>query len=151
MASQFDPNVFLNQQFDEANDTKLTPCPAGETLGMADKVEVVPWSSEAKGTNGLKLRVLWEVQDDAIRQLLGRDKVLVPQDIMLDLTEEGGLDMGPGKNTRLGRLREATGLNTPGEPFSFGMLQGRLAKINVKHREYQGDIFAEVDRVAKAA
>lgn len=146
--SEFDPSVFMNQQFEEANDTKITPCPAGETLGLADKVEVVPWSSQEKGTSGLKLRILWDVQDDAIRQLLGRDKVVVPQDVMLDLTEEGGLDMGKGKNTRLGRLREALKLNTPGEPFAFSMIQGRLAKINVKHREHQGDIYGEVDRVA---
>ena len=151
MTSTFDPAVFLNQQFDQANDTRVIPCPAGETLGLADKVEIVPWTSRDQTKSGLKARVLWDVQDDAIRTVCGRDKVLVPQDIMLDLTESGDLDMGKGKNVRLGRLREALGLNQPGQPFAFGMIQGQLGKINVKHRpgDDPEDIFAEVDRVAK--
>lgn len=153
MATTFDPTTFMNQSFEGANDTKITPCPVGEYLGIADKVEVVPWESEKKGTSGLKAKVFWDVQDENVRQLLGRDKILVPQDIMLDLTEEGNLDMGTGKNVRLGRLREALELNKPGDPFSFGMIQGRMATINVKHRTGNNpeDIFAEVDRVAKAA
>lgn len=151
MTTSFDPAVFLNQQFDTANDTRLIPCPAGETLGLADKVEAVPWESEKKGTSGMKIRILWDVQDDGIRALLERQKVLVPQDVMLDLTESGDLDMGKGKNVRLGRLREAIGLNKPGEPFAFSMIEGHLAKINVKHRtgDNPEDVFAEVDRVAK--
>lgn len=153
MASAFDPALFMEQQFDGVNDTKIIPCPTGEFPGISDKVEVVQWSSEKKGTSGLKLRVLWDIQDDSVRQLTGRDKVIVPQDVMLDLTDTGALDMGKGKNVRLGRLREALDLNTPGEPFSFGMIQGRVATVNVKHRpgDNPEDIFAEVDRVAKPA
>lgn len=154
MATTFDPTTFLNQSFEGSNDTKITPCPAGEYLGIADRVEIVPWASDKKGTSGLKARILWDIQDDNVRQLLGREKILAPQDIMLDLTETGELDMGTGKNTRLGRLREALGLNAPGEAFSFGMIQGRMATVNVKHRPDQNDpetVYAEVDRVAKAA
>lgn len=149
----FDPAVFLNQQFEGANDTKITPCPVGEYPALSDKVDVVKWQKkDDPSTNGLKLVILWDIQDDGVKQLLGRDKVLVPQDVMLDLTDTGELDMGSGKNVRLGRLREAVNLNTPGQPFSFGALRGQLAKVNVSHRTGKSpeDIFSEVDRVTAA-
>lgn len=153
MATTFDPTTFLNQSFEGSNDTKIVPCPAGEYLGIADKVEIVPWASRDGTKSGLKAKILWDIQDDNVRQLVGREKVLAPQDIMLDLTEDGNLDMGSGKNIRLGRLREALGLNNPGEAFSFGAVQGQMATVNVKHRtgENPEDVYAEVDRVAKAA
>src|SRR5690242_15024447 len=104
MATSFDPNVFLNQQFEEANDTKLTPPPVGEYPALSDKVDIVQWASGDGTKRGLKAVILWDIQDDNVRQLLGRDKVLVKQDLMLDTTEDGSLDMSKGKNTRLGRL-----------------------------------------------
>ena len=59
--------------------------------------------------------------------------------------------MGKGKNVALGRLREALGQNTPGKPWSFGMLVGQVAKVAVKHRITDaGDTFAEVKRVLPA-
>jgi hypothetical protein len=69
---------------------------------------------------------------------------------MLDLTEEGMLATGKGRNVLLGRLREATGLNQSGEPFAFPMLTGRPAKVQVAHRLYEGQIYAEVKGTAKA-
>lgn len=149
----FDPAVFLNQQFEGTNDTKITPCPVGEYPALADKVDAIKWQKkDDPSVNGVKLRILWDIQDDSVRQLLGRDKVLAPQDVMLDLTETGELDMSAGKNVRLGRLREALDLNQPGQPFSFNAVQGRLAKVNVKHRtgDNPDDIYAEVDRVTHA-
>lgn len=151
MTTTFDPATFLNQQFEGTLDTKMVPCPAGETIGMIDKSEIVPWASRDGTKSGVKAQLLWSVEDDAIKSLLGRDKVIVRQDIMLDTTEDGSLDMGKGKNIRLGRLLEALDLNN-GEPWSFGSLVGRMAKINVSHRPSQDgqDVYAEVDRVAHA-
>jgi hypothetical protein len=150
----FDPTTFLNQTLDQANDTKITPCPVGEYLAIAEKVDVKPWSSKDGSSSGLKVNILWEIQDENVKALLDRDKILVPQDIMLDLNESGeGLDMGKGKNVGLGRLREALDLNKPGEPFSFSMIQGRPATVAVSHRTGQNpeDIFHEIKRVAKVA
>ena len=59
--------------------------------------------------------------------------------------------MGKGQNVGLGRLREAVGLNSPGQPFAFSMLTGRVAKVVVKHRIHEDKIFAEVKAVAKMA
>lgn len=147
----FDPNTFLNQQFDEANDTKLVPCPTGEYLAVADKVEVKQWASKDGSSSGLKVEILWDIQDENVKALLGRDTVKVPQQQMLDLTDTGQLDFGTGKNVGLGRIREALDLNTPGEPFAFGMIQGRMATAKVSHRIYNDDVFAEIKAVIKPA
>ena len=146
----FDPNTFLNATFTEDNDTKIIPVPAGEYLGLAEKVDIKPWSSRDGSSSGIKLEIVWDIQDDNVKALLGRDTVKCPQQQMLDLTETGNLDFSKGKNVGLGRIREALGLNKPGEPFSFGMIQGRLAKVVVSHRTAGEDIYAEVKKIAAA-
>ena len=146
----FDPATFLNQSFDEANDTKVIPCPAGEYIALAEKVEVKSWAARDGSSSGLKVEVVWDIQDDNVKALLGRDTVRVRQQQMLDLTETGNLDFAKGKNVGLGRIREALDLNTPGSPFAFSMIQGRLAKVKVSHRINGEDIYDEVKAIAKA-
>lgn len=148
----FDPNTFLNTTYEEANDTKITPCPVGEYLAVASKVDAKTWASRDGSKSGVKLEILWEIDDANVKQLLGRDKVTSRQNIWLDLNEAGtGLDLGKGKNVGLGRLREALDLNTPGQAFAFSMIEGRLAKVMVSHRVDGEDIYDEVKKVAKPA
>lgn len=147
----FDPNTFLNTTYDEANDTKSVPCPAGEYLAIADKVEIKTWSSKDGSSSGLKLDILWDIQDENVKALLGRDSVKVNQQQMLDLTETGALDLGKGKNIGLGRIRESLDLNTPGQPFAFSMIQGRMAKVVVSHRTVGEDAYAEIKKIAPAS
>lgn len=148
----FDPNTFLNTTYEEANDTKITPCPVGEYLAVASKVDAKTWASLDGSKSGVKLEILWEIDDANVKQLLGRDKVTSRQNIWLDLNEAGtGLDLGKGKNVGLGRLREALDLNTPGQAFAFSMIEGRLAKVMVSHRVDGEDIYDEVKKVAKPA
>ena len=133
---QFDAQNFMNAVFTEVNDTKVVQCPAGEYQAISEKIE--PRSGtigkgERQGDAWASLNITWSVTDQAVLALLGRDKVIVYQSIMLDLTPQGGLDMGAGKNVNLGRLREALGMNQPGQPFSPSMMQGHLAKISVRH------------------
>jgi len=146
----FDPATFLNTTFTEANDTKVIPVPAGEYLAISEKVEIKPWSSKDGSNSGIKLEIVWDIQDENVKALIGRDVVKVTQQQMLDLTDTGALDLGKGKNVGLGRIREALGLNTPGEPFAFGMIQGRMAKVAVSHRTYNDEIFAEIKKIASA-
>jgi hypothetical protein len=137
-------------QVDGANDTKVIPVPAGEFVAFIEEVKPRTWQSKDGSKSGVTLDVTWNVDSEEVKQLLGRDKVTVRQGIMLDMTEDGrGLAMGKGQNVGLGRLREATGLNTPGQPFAFGMLTGRPAKIVVTHRIDGENIYAEVKAVAK--
>jgi len=134
MASAFDPTAFLNATITESNSTETVPVPEGEYLSISEKAEVVPWQSRDGSNSGLKLVITWEIQDEGVKELLARSKVTARQDIMLDLTETGQLDMGKGRNVALGRLREALDLNKPGDPFSFAMIAGRMGKIVIKHR-----------------
>lgn len=146
----FDPVMFLNTTIDEANDTKVVPCPAGEYLAISEKVDIKAWSSKDGSSSGLKLEILWDIQDDNVKALLGRDSVKVTQQQMLDLTDTGMLDTSKGKNVGLGRIREALDMNTPGVAFSFAALQGRMAKVLVSHRISGEDAYAEIKKIVKA-
>ena len=146
----FSPDQFLDMQVTEANDTKIVPVPVGEYNAIVGEVKVVQWQKkDDPSVAGLKLQITWELDSPEVKALLQRETVTVRQDQMLDLAESGGLDMGKGRNVGLGRLREATGLNTPGQPFSFTMLTGRMAKVSIKHRVDGDTIYSEVKGVAK--
>ena len=146
----FDPNQLLDAQFTEANDTKTIPIPQGEYTAYAEEVKLVPWQSKTDPTNsGLKLQIVWSIDDSAVKELLGRDKVTSRQDIMLDMTETGQLDMGKGRNVGLGRLREALNLNTAGRPFAFTQIPGNAAKVLIAHRVVDDNTYAEVKGVAR--
>lgn len=148
----FSPDQFLDMQVTEANDTKVTPVPVGEYNAVASEVKVVSWQKkDDPSVAGLKLQIIWEIDSPEVKALLGREKITVRQDQMLDLTDSGSLDMGKGRNVGLGRLREACGLNTPGQPFAFSMITGRMAKLNIAHRVVGEDIFTDVKGVAKIA
>lgn len=152
MTQMFSPEQFLDMQVTESNDTKIIPIPVGEYLAVIGEVKVLQWQKKDDPSQaGLKLQILWELDSPEVKALLARDKVTARQDQMLDLTETGGLDMGKGRNVGLGRLREATGLNTPGQPFAFSMLTGRMAKVSIKHRVDGDTIYSEVKGVAKVS
>lgn len=147
----FDANAFLDMQVTETNDTKVIPVPVGEYTALISKIEVRPWQSKKDPSkSGLSLDVTCEIDDQAVKEFLGRDKITVRYSPMLDINDAGMLDMGKGKNIGLGRLREATDLNVPGQPFSFNMLMGRVLKVAVTHRIDGEDVFAEVKSVAHA-
>ena len=150
MSSPFNPDQFLDMQTTEANDTTLVPVPVGEYIAIASEVKARQWTKkDDPSVSGLALDVVWEIDDAGVKALLGRDKVTVKQGLMLDLTESGGLDMGKGKNVGLGKLREALGLNTPGQAFSPNMIVGRPAKVRIDHRVDKDTIYADVKAVTK--
>ena len=148
----FDPNAFLEQVVAEVGSTEATPIPAGEYLAFIDKKELTTWQKkDDPSVSGLKLKITWVLEDQAVRDLLGRDKVIVAQDIMLDMTETGSLDMGKGRNVELNRLRAAVDLNVSG--FSFNQLDGRMARVTVKQDQDKNDpqkFYARVKAVGHA-
>ena len=150
MTQLFDANAFMQATFEGENDTVRIPIPAEEWDAIAEKVDLSQWTSKDGSKSGLKLTILWEIMSDEVREITGRSKNVVRQDIMLDLTDDARLDMGKGMNVALGKLRQAVGLNTPGEAFSFPMIQGRNAKIKVKHEMYENEIQAKVGGVIAA-
>lgn len=145
----FDPQAFLDMSVDGALDTKRQPCPVGEYPMLVDKVDVRQWTGKQDPTkSGLVADVTLLVEDDQVKQALGKDKVTVRHSIMLDVTDAGGLDMGKGRNIGLGRFRQALGMNQPGQPFSFSMCPGRMLKGKVTHRVEGEDIYDEVKAVS---
>lgn len=150
----FDTDAFLNSAITGSNSTKVIPCPQGEFLGLADKVSARQVQSKDGTETRIVLEINWLIEDDGARQATGREQVSVKQGIFLDLDPQGGLDMGEGKNVGLGRLREALGLNDPSAPFSFNMIPGRMAKLQITHRDDPKDAdnkFADVRAVTAAA
>lgn len=149
----FDPNTFLDMPVEGTNDTVVVPCPVGEYLAVVEKVDARSWTKrDDPSQGGIALDIFWNIEDQAVKDLLERDKIVVKQGLMLDISESGGLDMGKGKNIGLGRLREALGLNVPGQAFSFNQLPGQMGRVSVSHRSDKNDpsiIFAEIRSVAK--
>jgi len=146
----FDADQFLNASITSSNDTKVIPVPVGEYMCVIEKIAPRTWQSKDGTQSGVALDVFWLVEDQDVKQLLGRDTISVKQGIMLDLTPQGALDMSKGKNITLGRLREAVNLNQHGQPFSFHQLPGQMARVSISHRIDGEETYTQVKGVAKA-
>lgn len=151
MPSLFNPEMFMESAIQGANDTKITPCPVGEWPAIVEDVKVqaieVKDGENAGDVTG-KLNVFWITEDPEVVRVTGRPKVRVRQEMFLDLTEDGsGLDMGKGKNVRLGKLREAVGLNNPSVPFMFRQLIGQYGIIKTGQRADKKDSSIIYDEV----
>ena len=76
----FDAQNFMNAVFDEVNDTKIIPCPAGEFYAQIEKVEPKSGTiskGERTGETWAQIAVTYVIEDEAVRQLVGRDVVKV--------------------------------------------------------------------------
>ena len=144
----FDASQFLNVTISTSNATKSIPVPMGEYHAVLEKVEPRQWQSKDGSKSGISLDVTWIIEDQGVKDFLGRESVTCRQGVMLDLTPDGAIDTSAGRNIALGRLREAVGLNQAGQDFSFHMLPGKMAKVSISHRVQNEDTFAEVKAVA---
>lgn len=142
--SPFDPEQFAATSVAEPNDTKFIPVPEDEYQAIIKSKKFRPTD---KGQ--LILDIVWVIDSEQAKLITGMKEPQVRHSIFLDRLDNGALDMSKGKNVKLGQLREALGLNTPGQPFNFNMLEGKAARVKVKHRTFEGDIFAEVKEVTK--
>lgn len=147
----FNPEEFLDVQIDGATSTKSTPIPVGEALAVIESVKMRQWQKKDDPSKaGLCLDIFWSIEDQKIKDELGRDKVTCKQTIMLELTTDGRIAQGKGQNVPLGKLRDAVGLNQPNQVFSFNMLPGRMGKPVISHRVDGEEIFAEIKKVLPA-
>ncbi len=134
----FDAQALLNATTAEANSTKLLPAPVGDYVGQVSKVDVKSGVSKSTGEIWCRLELYLESEDPKLEQI-GMKKKNFRADALLELTPMGTIDTGQGKNVALGRMREAAGLNQPGQPFSLGMFQGQVFKFTVEHQPDQND------------
>lgn len=121
-AQVFDPDSFLQMTVDGANDTKYATVPSGEYFGVIEELKMPEDRKNKEGDPLYPLDITWNLIDEDAKKAAGRDKVIVRQSIFIDITANGGLDLGKGKNITLGKLREALGLNKPG--FRLNDLRG---------------------------
>jgi hypothetical protein len=153
--SNFDPSQFLDSTTTEAL-TKRPPLPVGDYVGTITDIQIRPWESkkpDAKVKSGyaadLKIDVDVTAYPDALA-VVGVPKVTLTPGIMLDCNDSGAIDWSAGKNGSLRRYREALNMNVAGQAFSLRQMAGRMIRVKIKHRLYEGESYDEVDSVAKA-
>lgn len=147
-----DTQSFLNTQQTGALETEYPVVPEGEYLarvGTTDKaLELRSFpiqNGERAGQTAYQLSITYELDDADLQKEFGYAPK-VRGSIWLDFADEesGVLKMGKGANVQLGRLRQALGQNDEAEPWSPPMMMGQPLYVTVKHREYDGRIFADV-------
>lgn len=113
--SLFDPSTFLDSSAGGPLSTERLLVPAG-VYSNAYISDVTPkegtiGEGDRAGQPWVSINFIWVIDDNELRQKMDRAEVKVTQSVMLDLTEDGQLDTGKGKNVRLGKLRKALGIN----------------------------------------
>ena len=153
--SIFDPATFLDATISESNERRpplavMNPeDPQGHYVALVG--EVVPKSGEKDGKPWLRMDVPLIIQVPASVQATGVPPQLTVRDsVFIDLTIEGTIDMGKGRNNRQRIYREAMGLNIAGQPFSWRMAQGKMLKVSIKHEMYNDAIQERVGNVFSA-
>jgi len=147
--STFDPSSFLDATITEVQ-VKRPNLPAGSDLpGEIGEVKISSWQGKTDPSkSGIRADIPIKVDTSSIP---GQPPtVTLTYGIMLDLTEAGAIDLGPGKNGKLRAFREAVGMNAPGAPFNWRAVQGKLVKAKISHRPYEGELYDDIQAVAKA-
>ena len=154
--SNFDASSFLDSTTKDAL-TRRPNVPVGTeligTIGEPKPRQSVGRQDPSQVYTFLDLPIEFDLtQNPSIRQLVGQDKIIVTYGFSVDVTPSGGLDTSPGKNGRLRQLRDALGMNKPGEAFNVRMLQARQirAKIGERLNDQDGEKYETVSAVAKA-
>lgn len=160
----FDPDTFMNQTVDQPMATEFKLCPAGEYRATIDDFDSSAFETfdftYKQGPNaGLpgsmtKFSIPFVIDSDAAKTELGRDKVVVTKQVILDIDSNGALDFGTNKNVELGRIRAAVNQNGPG-PWSPGNLRGqgpvmvKVAHVAFKRNDGTQGQRAEITRIAR--
>ena len=151
--SDFNAEAFLASSYSEAFSTQDPEVPAAEYPGIIEKITPRQITPKDGGDTKLLITIDWQIDDETVRGIVGRDKVIAQQKLWLDTEPNGTLSSGKGRNSQLGRLREALGQSKPGKPWSWSMLLGQVATIKVVSRagteEYEGRYFYDVTGVTK--
>lgn len=135
--SAFNPQALLKAAVTGKTSTKMVAAPAGDYVGVLTKVDVgaqVIKNGERAGETFYKAVYTVDVDGDPKLDAAGLSpKRKFRIECLLDITPNGGLDMGLGKNVALGRLREAVDQNWDNQEWDMGMPIGRPVKFTVFH------------------
>lgn len=146
MSRLFDPIAFLNDDLEE-NATSRLPNPEGEVIGQITKLNKVGGKSK-DGNEWHKLNASVEITDpEYLAQVTGSpEKVVMTLGIMLEMNGNQ-IATGPNKNVRLGKLREACGVN--GKPLAA--LMGQMVKVTIKQKPHHEDPEITTDEIVAFA
>lgn len=146
MSRLFDPveaSNLMDQQL-EANETRRMPLPQGETVAQIMEITFKGGTSQKTGQPWNRMDCKLEITDpEYISQYPGSpEKLTTTLGLMLDMNN-GQIATGPNKNIRLGRLRDAAGVN--GKPLSA--LQGSFIRITIGHKPHPTEEGVVLDEV----
>jgi len=144
----FSPDDLLTMQTEGEMATSLPPIPEQEYPAMVVKLDPRSGVSGKTGEPYNILDVTWEIDDEEVREIVGIPNPTARQSIFLDVNDQG-LELGPGKNIQLGRLREAVGQNGPGV-WSMSDLEGASAVVRIEQRMFDGNTYSDVKGVRAA-
>lgn len=149
--SIFNPDFILQGQSDQALSTRTTPIPAG--VYLAQIMELEPRNVQGKKDTSkwyqfLDCKLEVKLSQEAAAEL-GRETATRNYSVGLDLTAQGNLDYGKGKNVGLGRLRAACNQNVPGQSWNPMMLKGQVIKVSIKHEPDPRDPENILDKIEK--
>lgn len=152
---EFDVNTFMEATTEQVLDTKRIVIPEGDYRAQITKMDPradLIKKGERTGETWAGIKVSYELEvDPAVKELTGREKIIVSDMVMLDIiqgTQTVTLDYGKGKNIQLGQLYEACGLNIPNVAKNPMMCQGRMVMVNVRHDVDEKDATKKYERVA---
>lgn len=143
----FDLDMFKQSSVTGEVSTKVIPCEPGEYPAMITRHEIAVTNPKEGKAARPYLSVFYRIDDAEQVRHTGRDPLTVRQTIWLDATESGSLDMAPGKNIGLGRLRAALGQDNPTQPWKFDMLDGGTLMVKVANEADSNDPETIYDRV----
>lgn len=149
--STFNPETFLQTQYTEATDTKRIPVPAADYMGQINDVRPKRVTRQ-DGTTAIVMEIIWNVLGEAAQKATNLEMPTARQSIWLDLNTAGNIDMRPGLNIALGKLRDACNVNDSGKAWSPMMLKNMSAYIRVENEPDKDDpeiIYSNVVRVSR--
>ena len=141
----FDPAEFEEAlQTEEAMSTRYPTVPEGDYEAIIESYKLREVSTK-QGTS-VVLDLNWHIPDEALQDELGMAKIVVRQGIFLDIDYVDGRPIllgTTGKNIKLGRIREALGMNKAGKMFEFSQLEGQgplLIRVTTRSDKEDPDI-----------
>jgi hypothetical protein len=163
----FDINALSQQSIQAKMDTSINPYPEMEVVLQieTDEKAVTFRGGLSKAQEGkpsrpwaaldIKCRLISSATVDLAEVAKERGRPVnemgLTHGIMLDLTEQGALDTGPGRNTALGALREAVDQNSADQPWHYEMLKGQTFKAKIAIKADKEDPTKLYNRIAGVA
>lgn len=156
----FDPAAFMDATVDSPLATQYQQVPEGDYTAMIDSfddssLETIDFTYKKGPRAGepgkmYKLNLPIVLQDAKLSAEMGRDRVTVRAQIVLDFDDDGRLSTKPDRNVLLGQIKAAVGQNAAGIPIRNLAGAGPLI-VHVRHRTNEKDRerpYVEVSRAA---